>query len=142
MIEFPGEVRKHPELGELWLPMVDITVEHGGQMMVVRMIADSGAFLTLIPLTVGLRLGLAAEPQDTLHSGQGAGASTVPYLLRRVDMRIGRYVIPVRLGWVQNDLTPPLLGRVDVFEEFHIEFRQSERRTIFRKRRRSRSACL
>jgi hypothetical protein len=111
-------------------------LEQNGHAIEVEMIADSGAFLTLLPLTYGLNLGLALQPSESVRTGQGAGASAIPYVARRVIIHIGRYVIPARIGWVQNDLTPPLLGRIDVFDEFHIEFRQSERRTLFRRRRR------
>jgi hypothetical protein len=136
MLEFPGEVIQDPDFGELWVPTVPVVWEQDGQMIEVEMIADSGAFLTLLPLTYGLHLGLTLQPHESVQTGQGAGASAIPYVVRRMTMRIGRWAVPVRIGWVQNDLTPALLGRIDVFGEFHIEFRQSERRTLFRRRRR------
>jgi hypothetical protein len=123
-------------LGELWTPIVPVIWEHHGRIIVAEMVCDSGAFLTILPLTDGLNLGFTLQPHERVQSGQGAGASALPYVARRVTMRLGRYAVSVRIGWLQNDLTPALLGRVDVFDEFHVEFRQSERRTRFRRCRR------
>lgn len=135
MLEFPGRVIHDPDFGALWLPTVSVVWQQNGHRIDVEMICDSGAFLTLLPLTHGFNLGLALRPHERARTGQGAGASVIPYVLRRATMRVGRYSVAVRIGWVQNDLTPPLLGRIDVFDEFHIELRQSEHRTLFRRRR-------
>lgn len=141
MVRFPGEIVQHPDFGELWLPTVEVALSSSRteRPMLVEMIADSGAFLTLIPLRVGARLGFSLGPDEKPRHGKGAGASAIPYVVRQVHMQIGKGWIFARIGWVQNDRTPPLLGRIDVFDAFSIEFRQSDRLTILRRRRKRQS---
>jgi hypothetical protein len=47
-------------------------------------------------------------------------------------MEIGDIRFLSTVMWALSDDLPNLLGREDVFDCFHIEFKQSERRTIFR----------
>lgn len=46
-------------------------------------------------------------------------------------MRIGPYQIECRVAWAIGSQVKSILGRLDVFDHFNIDFRQSERRTIF-----------
>lgn len=50
-------------------------------------------------------------------------------------MEIGGIRFPSAVMWALSDDLPNLLGREDVFDRFHIEFRQGECRTIFKPKR-------
>jgi hypothetical protein len=54
-------------------------------------------------------------------------------MVKEVELQIGGNSIHTRIGWALTDEVPLLLGRLDVFNEFDIEFSQSRRKTIFRK---------
>ena len=91
------------------------------------MLLDSGADLSLIPYSVGEAIGL--EPDMTTRSEvQGLGEGSVPYILSHVKIGIETIEIPVRIGWALVEEVPLLLGRLDVFGHFAVEFREFENR--------------
>jgi len=93
------------------------------------MYIDSGADLTIIPYRLGLMLGLRLEgPIEEVH-GIGGG---IPIIIRHLELRIGDVVISARVGWSLREDVPLLLGRMDVFSEFDIEFREREEKVVFR----------
>ena len=57
----------------------------------------------------------------------------VSYLLRRIDIVIDGHSVSATVAWCQDeDIGDMIVGRQDVFDAFHIEFRQSEKRIIFK----------
>ena len=90
---------------------------------------DSGADLTIIPYRFGLMLGLRLEgPVEEVH-GIGGG---IPIIIRRIELKIGDVIINARVGWSLREEVPFLLGRMDVFNKFDIEFREREEKVIFK----------
>ena len=49
-----------------------------------------------------------------------------------VRMNLSPAVFSVRIGWALIEEVPFVLGRLDVFEIFDIEFKQSSRTAVFR----------
>ena len=97
----------------------------------VLMLLDSGADLSLIPYSVGEAIGL--EPDMSRRSEmQGVGEGSVPYILSRVQISIGATEVPVRIGWTLIAEVPLLLGRLDVFRHFAIEFRTFENKILLK----------
>jgi len=93
------------------------------------MYIDSGADLTIIPYRFGLMLGLRLEgPVEEVH-GIGGG---IPIIIRRIELKIGDVIINARVGWSLREEVPFLLGRMDVFNKFDIEFREREEKVIFK----------
>lgn len=92
------------------------------------MYIDSGADFTLIPYKFGLMLGLKIE--EKMHEVYGVGGG-VPVILKLISMRINDLVLDVRVGWSLREDVPFILGRLDVFNKFHIEFRENEDTVIF-----------
>ena len=80
---------------------------------------------------VGHILGWTVAPSETPYQ-MGGISGNLPCYLRRVDMEIGaiRFACPVM--WALSDDVPNLLGREGVFDRFDIEFRQRNRKVIFR----------
>lgn len=75
------------------------------------MIIDSGADISIIPYTLGEDLGLHLDME------------------KRRDARV-----EARVGWALTDDVPLILGRLDIFRSFVIEFRELEGKIIFRRR--------
>ena len=96
----------------------------------LRPYIDSGADITLIPLTFGRLLGLELKKEEIKHL-HGVGGAGVPVVITEVDTRIGDAEFPVRVAWVLEDDLPPLLGRVDIFDRFTITFDQRKEIVIF-----------
>jgi hypothetical protein len=85
----------------------------------------------LITLEAGKKLGLSRSDEDVLLYAQGIGGE-ISYLLRRIRLVIDQYTVSAAVAWCQDeDINDMIVGRRDVFDTFHIEFRQSERRLIF-----------
>ena len=93
------------------------------------MYIDSGADFTIIPYRFGLMLGLRLEgPVEEVY-GIGGG---IPIMIKRLELKIGGVIINARVGWSLREDVPFLLGRMDVFNEFNIEFREREEKVIFK----------
>ena len=118
---------------DLWEPIypVDLQTNHG-EIQDCEMLIDSGADISLIPFHTGSLLGLSRSDEEILSFAQGIGGE-VSYLLRRICLAIDGQPVSTTVAWCQDeDIEDMIVGRQDVFDAFHIEFRQSERRIIFK----------
>jgi len=77
------------------------------------MYIDSGADVTLIPLSFGRLLGLELKKEDIKHL-RGVGGGEVPVIVTNAEIRMNN-----------------LLGRSDLFDRFKVVFDQTERVIIF-----------
>jgi hypothetical protein len=96
----------------------------------LRPYIDSGADITLIPLTFGRLLGLELKKEEIKHL-RGIGGVGVPVVIKEIDMRINGIEFPVRVAWALEEDLPPLLGRVDIFDRFAITFDQRKEIVMF-----------
>jgi len=81
---------------------------------------------------MGEYLGLTENPGEQRFRLRGIKREPVEILLRQVIMRIDNQQFPCRVGWAMEEHVPLVLGRLDLFSRFHIEFRQEEREIILR----------
>ncbi len=116
----------------LWEPtyLVTLQTDHG-EIRDCEMLIDSGADMSLITLHAGRKLGLVHRDEDVLLTARGVGG-TISYLLKRIRMIIDQHPVSAAVAWCQDeDIDDIIIGRQDVFDAFHIEFRQDERRIVF-----------
>lgn len=92
------------------------------------MYIDSGADFTVIPYKFGLMLGLKIEEKTHKVYGVGGG---IQVILKSILMKINDLVLDARIGWSLREDAPFILGRLDVFNKFHIEFRENEDLVVF-----------
>lgn len=90
---------------------------------------DSGADITLIPFSLGIKLGF--EPTKDILELHGVRGIGLPVEIRRVSMRIGDIELNPRIAWALVEDAPPLLGRLDIFDRFEITFKEKERVIVF-----------
>jgi len=83
---------------------------------------DSGADVTLIPHSAGLDLGLTLEDKTVQEIGGIRGSVPVVYVKNKI--RLGNHELDTEIGWALVEEVPPLLGRRDVFDVFHVNFKQ------------------
>ena len=116
--------------GTIKRPVAKVYVrDASGNWVPCFMYIDSGADFTIIPYRFGLMLGLRLEgPVEEVY-GIGGG---IPIIIKRLELKIGDVIINARVGWSLREDVPFLLGRMDVFNEFNIEFREREERVIFK----------
>ena len=67
---------------------------------------------------------------ETRGEFQGIGEGTVPYIMSKVTIIIGNITIPTRIAWALIEEVPLILGRLDIFENLSIEFREFENSII------------
>lgn len=101
-----------------------------GEWIEIRMYIDSGADITLIPLSFGRLLGLELKKEDIKHL-RGVGGGEVPVIVTNAEIRMNELEFSICIAWALEEDVPPLLGRSDLFDRFRIVFDQSKRVVIF-----------
>lgn len=92
---------------------------------------DSGADITMIPLSLGKLLGVDVDKTTVEQIGGIRGSVPVVYV--KGDMKIGAEIFPAHIAWALTENVPPLLGRTDVFDIFEVTFKQHARQILFNK---------
>ncbi|MGD0175255.1 MAG: hypothetical protein ABSC50_00315 [Candidatus Bathyarchaeia archaeon] len=127
-VAFPYVKEKSSVFGVVFRPVAKVIFEgEFPQWMYV----DSGADISLIPLSVGKLIGFRREREEKLERIFGVGRSSIPILTRRVSIRLGLLEFPARVAWSQIEDVPLLLGRMDIFRRFHVTFMEREKATVF-----------
>lgn len=134
MIVFPFEKRYSRQLGSIWKPMIPVTLIGPKRSVKLFMLLDSGADLSLVPYSVGEALGLELDIQKRSEI-QGIGEGSVPYILSQGTLQIGKLKVPIRIGWALIEEVPLILGRLDVFRHFAVEFREFEDKIVLKPHR-------
>ena len=129
MIEFEFQKRHSQRLGEILKPIIPVTIIGPKRSLNVFMLLDSGTDLSLIPYSLGETVGieLDIENRSEVH---GIGEGSVPYILSQLKLKIGKVEISARVEWALIEEVPFILGRLDIFQKFSIEFREFENRIV------------
>lgn len=90
---------------------------------------DSGADVTLIPLSLGKLIGLTSDEKNIEQIGGIRGS--VPVMYGKREIKIGSSMFSVIVAWALIEHVPPLLGRTDIFDHFDITFQQTRGTIIF-----------
>lgn len=94
---------------------------------------DSGADLTMIPLSLGRLLGFKLDENKVRQIGGIRGG--IPVIYTKTLMRVGEVEFLATVAWSLIEDVLPLLGRTDVFDAFRVTFEQYKGIIIFEKRR-------
>jgi hypothetical protein len=132
MIEFSFKRVRSPKFGEILKPIIPVTIIGPRRKVNTFMILDSGADISMIPYSVGETIGLELD-MTTRSEVQGTGEGSVPYVLGHVKFRIENLEISARISWALIEEVPFILGRLDVFQELAVEFREFENKILFKK---------
>lgn len=121
-----------PDRGTIKRPVADVYLKtHSNSWIEFHPYIDSGADLTMIPLSLGKLLGLQIDEKKVEQIGGIRGS--VPVIYKKNQMKIGKEEFLVHIAWSLVEDVPPLLGRTDVFDHFNIIFKQQEGTVIFEK---------
>lgn len=93
---------------------------------------DSGADVSLFPLSFGRLLGLEID-EDEIKELKGVGGDTIAVVFKTISIRVGKHEFDVKVAWCLKEEVPALLGRRDIFDHFHVQFKQDERVIEFRR---------
>lgn len=94
---------------------------------------DSGADVTMVPLSLGKLLGFEVGEGKIQQIGGIRGS--VPVIYTKTEMKIGDKAFLAQIAWALIEDVPPLLGRRDVFDIFKVTFEQKKGVITFDKNR-------
>lgn len=100
--------------------------------MPAELYIDSGADVTLIPKSLGELLGFAFKVGEKVEEIGGIGGK-IPIVYRNVGVRIQNNLFKITVAWAATEQVPPLLGRKDIFDLYHLTFKQNLQIVIFEK---------
>lgn len=123
-VEIPGE-------GIKWVPTAQVRLISNQARYFCEMIVDSGADISLIPRSLGEFLHLKLD-EGKIKELRGIGEAAIPYVTKKLTIQIGKTEFQSRVGITLIEEVPFILGRLDVFDAFNIEFKQKTQETIFR----------
>lgn len=113
-------------------PVADIEFEaRSGEWIECHPYIDSGADVTLIPLSLGRLLGLEVD-KERIEEIYGVGKQGIPVIFEEIKVKVEDYIIETKIAWALIEEIPPLLGRIGIFDYFHINFKQDEGIVEFR----------
>jgi hypothetical protein len=133
MIEFEYKKVLSKKFGEVLKPIIPVALIGAKQIVRTSMLLDSGADLSMIPYSVGEALGLELD-MGNRSEAQGIGEGSVPYILNRTRIKFGGVETSIRIGWALIEEIPLILGRLDLFQQFSLEFREFENKIILKHR--------
>jgi hypothetical protein len=118
-----------------WSPLYRVVLKAGSKSTAQDMLVDSGADLSLIPFTLGKKLGLIFDPFEKRQKALGVGGE-VEYVVREIEFKIDEYSFQAPIAWVLNpECEDVILGREVVFDTFDIEFKQADEEIVFKLRK-------
>lgn len=125
---FKYRIERSEILGGIRRPVAKVHFKTRGEWLPCYMYIDSGADFTLIPYRFGLMLGFKMEGEVSEIYGVGGG---IPVIVRSASIRIDNFEFDIRVGWSLREDVPFILGRLDVFDKFNVEFREKEEKVTF-----------
>lgn len=88
-----------------------------------KMIVDTGADYTILPLYRTLDLGIDPKKDCVLKKTSGVGGKTTVYFLKRnIKIKIGSFELDIPVGFIDSYLIPPLLGREKCLNVLKVTF--------------------
>jgi hypothetical protein len=136
MVRYKFRAFRTARLGIVYRPFIRVKLINGSYAIAKEFLVDAGADITLIPLHTEKALRLSPPQPGEIFPLGGIGG-VVPTVYRTVKMQIGNYHLEARIAWAQSENIPLLLGRTDVFDFFKITFDQTDRVTIFTRKKKA-----
>ena len=117
--------------GKIKRPVADVFIRNNSGWIEFHPYIDSGADVTLIPLSLGKLIGLSVDEKKIEHIGGLSG--NVPVIYFKHEIKIGGIKFFSQIAWALIEEVPPLLGRTDIFDKFNVQFKQKQGLIIFNK---------
>lgn len=131
-MEFPYQKEKSKLFGEILRPIIRFEINTNLGWIPVMGYLDSGADITLLPLSFVKALGIKVE-QEEIKEIRGIGDSVVSVIIKKVGIKIEDVELKANVGIALIEEVPYLLGRKDIFNKFRIIFEEYNKKVIFEK---------
>ena len=120
---FKWRRRQTAHFGPYWFPLATIQLESSNGLFVpISVQIDSGAVISLLPRSIADLLGLAIFAGRKIEVRSVGGAITVAYVHSLKARFSGETATTIRFAIADSEHVPSLLGRLDIFEHFRIDF--------------------
>ena len=126
-MEFPYQKEQSGLFGNIFRPVAEFEVATELGWTPVLAYIDSGADITLLPMSFVTALDIHIEEED-IKDIRGIGDGKLPIVIKRVRMRLAGKTFDTEVAIALIEDVPFLLGREGVFDQFEICFRKN--RTI------------
>lgn len=132
MLEFEYRKERSELVGEILRPVADLKFKSTKEdsWIEVEAYIDSGADITLIPLSLGKLLGFEFG-KDNIKELSGISEGKISVIIKKVPLRLGDIELNIRVAWALIEEVPALLGRLDVFDRFRIIFDEKKKKIFF-----------
>ncbi len=125
MIELNFKEYHSSNFGKILKPIIPVRIVGPEYSANLNLLIDSGADLSMIPYSVGKTLGFEIDLINRKEV-KAIGEGSVSYILVNTEIIIEDIKLQVLLAWSLIEEVPLILGRLDVFDQLSIEFRQFE----------------
>ncbi len=124
MIKFPYEKEHSQIFGLIRRPIVKVGFwsKKFNRWLEFTMIIDTGADYTLFPHSKAEDLGVDLEKECLIFQTSGIGGTEKVYLFKKIEMKLGKWIETVPVGFLDRDDIPPLLGRFKCIDRFDFLF--------------------
>lgn len=129
---FPFEWHQTELFGIIKRPVADVLFwsEALVSWIPVKMVVDTGADYTLLPLWLSEKIGINLKKDCTKFLTRGVGGTQKVFLIKDGwKVKLGDWEKKVVLGFLADNDVPPLLGRLHFLENLKVTFENYK--TIF-----------
>lgn len=121
-IRFTCPLREHQHFGLVFFPALKVEVKlASGLFQPFEFILDSGAACTIVPRSMADLVGFRL-PRKTDAIISGITGRPMRANAGQMTLRIDNEEFDVRCLFTRSDRTPLLIGRVDFFSRFNVQF--------------------
>lgn len=131
-MEFPYQREYSKLFGEILRPIIEFKINTNIGWVTAMGYLDSGADITLLPLSFAKALGIKIENEE-IKEIRGIGDSAVSVIIKEVEIKIGDTGLKANVGIALIEEVPYLIGRKDIFNKFKITFEEYNRKIIIEK---------
>jgi hypothetical protein len=128
IIAFPFTFIGKTGLGTIYRPYAVVAAYSKARQkwQPVEMIVDSGADYTLFPKKYAAILGIDLGQECTVETTLGVGGAESVYQYKKLPVKIGNWQKKIPVGFLERNDVPPLLGRLECLEVFHLHFKNKQ----------------
>ncbi|MBW8050499.1 MAG: hypothetical protein FVQ77_09200 [Cytophagales bacterium] len=131
-MEFRYKKESTPIFGEILMPLIEFGIKTNTGWVSALGCVDSGADITLLPLSFIRFLGIRIEDEE-IKGLSGVGRGGISVIIKEVELKIANVEIKSNVAIALTEQVPYLLGRKDIFNKFKIIFEEYNQKIIFEK---------
>jgi len=123
-----------PHFGKVFYPLIPVSLKTIDKGWVdFRFVVDTGADLTTLPFFMAQKLGINLK-NCLRGKAEGIGGLVVNTWETKIPIRLKGFEFVVSCSIVEDEITPFLLGRIDLLEKnFSLFFDCQRRKIVFQR---------